>query len=78
MGVQSLTGGNATNRVGVATTEDEQQRRADRDTAARRSVLRDTARRFPDALTGDPEAIAAAREQRDYLHDVLGLDGGNR
>lgn len=75
MGVQSLTGGNATNRVGVATTEDEQQRRNDRDAAARRVISTAAMNREPGAWDGDPEALKAARRWRDIQYAACGLGG---
>lgn len=82
MGVQSLTGGNATNRVGVPTTEDEQQRRDDRNDSARNVVSAIAANQHPGSRDGDPEnpspELLAAARYRAELYAALGLDGGTR
>jgi thioesterase domain-containing protein len=90
MGVQSLTGGNATNRVPTATGDDEQQQLADRGAAVRRLASIDAVKRHPEAWAAkdapDGSAVpsevyrpfTAAQADRDELLDALGLEKGDR
>ncbi|MFY1686448.1 hypothetical protein [Plantactinospora sp. WMMB782] len=90
MGIQSLRGGNATNRVPTAITEEDEQRIAERAAAVRRLASIDATNRHPGAWAAkdaeDGSAVpsevyrpyAAAKADRELLLDALGLNEGGK
>lgn len=90
MGVQSLTGGNATNRIQVAADEKARKARELRDKNARGNLAAFATDRHPEAWAAEdaedgsavPSEIfrpfSAAKTWRDELCDILGLNGDTR